>query len=73
MEYSHPCIKCGTVYTDRDPDAYYCPDCQAINKEIAEQINQKLKRSNRKEVVSPLQAYDAAPKVRGFIRASDLF
>lgn len=72
MEYTHPCIKCSASYTDNDPDAYYCPACIDEKKRIAQEIDKKIKSRPRKQYMSPLQAYDAAHKVRGFINANDL-
>lgn len=39
--FSHPCIKCGTVYEDSDPEAYYCESCALAKKKIAEDIDKK--------------------------------
>lgn len=67
---SHKCIKpsCSNVYEDEEPDAYYCPSCQELNKQIAQAITDKFKGTDPNEVTSPLKEYDAAPKFRGFIK-----
>lgn len=45
----HTCIKCAAIYTDDEPDAYYCPACQRQNKAIADSIDKKLaKKGSRK-------------------------
>lgn len=72
MEYTHSCIKCQTQYTDTDPDAYYCEPCNAERKAIAADIDKKLAMKPKKKIMSSIQAYNAAPKVRGFIRYQDL-
>jgi hypothetical protein len=72
MQYTHSCIKCSTSYTDTDPDAYYCATCNAERKAIAAQVDKRLNGKVHREVMSAIKAYDAAPKVRGFIRYQDL-
>lgn len=71
--YSHACIKCQAVYQENDPDRYYCFDCRAQNKKVAEEIDRKLAISKpKRQVKTMLQQYDQAPKVKGLIRAEDL-
>lgn len=42
--YSHRCLKkdCGKDYQDAEPDAYYCPDCVAVKKALAKDIDSKF-------------------------------
>lgn len=68
--YQHNCIKpaCGTLYSDTDPEAYYCHLCQKKAKEIAEKIDKQLKgKASKRKIVTPLQEYENAPKVHGFM------
>lgn len=71
---THTCIRpgCGNSYEDNDVEAYYCPPCNKSRKALAAEIDAKINAKPRKPVVSALQAYDAAHKVRGFISAKDL-
>jgi uncharacterized Zn ribbon protein len=69
---THPCIKCTTKYETTDPDAYLCPKCLDEKKAIAAEIDKKFASIPRKEVFTPLQAYDAAKKIRGFVSARDI-
>jgi|GEM_PF-4388661 len=66
--FTHSCIKCHTSYEDNDPDPYYCAPCTEVKKALAAEIDAKFANRPRKEVRSALQEYDAAPKVRGFMR-----
>lgn len=72
-EYTHVCIKpgCGAHYTDNDFDAYYCPTHLAERNAIAAELdaNRVIEPDTH---VSGLAAYDAAPKIRGFVSAADL-
>lgn len=74
MQYSHSCIKCQSKYDDDDPDAYLCTTCNEARKVIAAQVDKTIGMRPKKEVVTPLQAYDTAPNVRGFMvmKLSDL-
>ncbi len=74
MEYSHSCIKCKTKYQDNDPDAYLCATCKEERKAIAARVDATIGSRPRKNIVSPLQEYDNAPKVRGFmvLKSGDL-
>jgi len=76
MEYKHKCIKpgCETFYTDTDPEAYYCKNCNETKKEIAKQIDAKLANLPKKQVKSGMQQYNELSKkgVGGFPKASDL-
>ena len=63
----HTCIKCSKKYQDNDPDDYYCKSCNKIRKEVAKQIDAKMSGRPKKQVVSAIAAYDAAPKVGAFI------
>lgn len=69
---THTCIKpgCGATYQDNDPDPYYCDSCKAHNKEMAARVDSIVAARPRKPRMSLLQEYDAAQKVRGFVRAS---
>lgn len=67
--YNHACIKvaCSNTYKDEDPDAYYCSACKEMNKKIAQEVDAKLATMPKRKVVSALQEYDNAEKVRGFM------
>lgn len=65
--YKHSCIKCHTQYEDQDPDPYYCETCKAQRNAIAAEIDKKLLAKPRKDGMTPLQEYDQAAKVRGFM------
>ena len=71
----HTCIKpsCGKLYKDKDPDDYYCPECNEKRKVIAAELDTKF-RTTRMEVKSDLQAFDELQKQRGvkFINIKDL-
>ncbi len=68
MEYPHQCLKCGTQYTDNDPDPYYCEVCIAERKVLAAEIDAKVRsRGVSRPTVSSYQEYEAAEKVRGFM------
>jgi hypothetical protein len=41
--YSHPCIKCGTVYTSNDPEPYYDEPCNEQRKAIAAELDTKAR------------------------------
>jgi hypothetical protein len=66
----HKCIKptCANSYEDNDPDAYYCPSCIEVNKAIAKKIDQTIGSQPKEKIMTPLQAYEAAPKVHGFMK-----
>jgi hypothetical protein len=66
----HKCIKptCSNSYEDTDPDAYYCPSCIEEKKVIAKKIDETIGSRPKKQYMTPLQEYEAAPKVRGFMR-----
>lgn len=69
--YSLPCIKCHTTYDTTDPDPYYCEPCLAEHKRVAAEIDAKLASEGpREREITPLEAFDAAPKVRGFMKVS---
>lgn len=40
----HTCIKpsCGTVYESVDVEAYYCPPCDLLRKQLAASVDAKL-------------------------------
>ena len=65
---THSCIKCGSQYHDEEPEAYYCDKCLAEKRAIAAQVDAKMSRISRRETMTPLQEYDAATKVRGFMQ-----
>ena len=66
--YSHIC-SCGNPYQDTDPDGYFCPSCVEQRKAIAKEIDAKLAgKVSKRAAVTPLQEYDAAHKIRGFIK-----
>lgn len=68
-KFTHACIKCSSSYEDTDPEPYYCTPCNDQRKEIAKQVDAKIPKA-RKQPMSALQEYDAAPKVRGFMRTT---
>jgi len=65
--FKHPCIKCREQYDTDDPDPYYCASCNEGRKAIAAEIDAKLANRPRKETMSALEAYDQAPKIKGFM------
>lgn len=69
QQYSHIC-KCGKAYTDDDPEVYKCPSCVEEHKALARKIDEERAKQPKERQMSDLQAYDAAPKVHGFIRVS---
>lgn len=77
--FSHTC-SCGKIYTDDDPDLYFCPDCVAQRKIIAEQVDKKLAGRVSKEDKSFNALCEkfgrTVPSDRGglatFFKASDL-
>lgn len=40
-QFNHKC-SCGKIYTDNDPDVYFCPSCVEQRKKVAEEVNKKL-------------------------------
>ncbi len=70
MEFTHNCIKCSVQYKDSDTDAYYCGSCNEARKVIAREVDAKLKSISRSKPTSSLQEYNAAPKVRGFMKVT---
>jgi uncharacterized Zn ribbon protein len=71
-QFTHKCIKCNITYKDSDPDDYYCTSCNTERKKIASEIDKKLSGRVSRNVVSGLQEYDNAIKVRGFATAKSL-
>lgn len=71
--YKHQC-SCGNSYSDNDPDIYFCPSCVEQRKAIAKQVDAKMagRISERAEKKSDIQLYNSLPKIRGFVKASDL-
>lgn len=68
---THTCIRpgCGTKYQSNEPEAYYCEPCNEARKAVAQEIDSKMLGKPREPIMTPLQAYDAAPKIRGFMKA----
>lgn len=68
------CVKCQVEYTDKEPDDYYCPECNKSRLEAVKQVNAKIKSLPHKKVVSELQQFDAIRKARGvnFVNINDL-
>jgi len=62
-------LKCKAQYQDTDVDAYYCETCNIERKRIALEIDKKIGLNPKKPVVSAMQAYENAPKIRGFANA----
>ncbi len=67
--HTHSCIKCKAQYQDKDPDPYYCPKCNEKRIEIAKKIDAKPPKP-KKDRTNLLAAYEAAPKVRGFMHVT---
>ena len=69
---THVCIKpqCGATYEDSDPDPYYCPSCVIEKKALAAKIDASLASRPKRPVLSDLQRYDQAQKIRGFVNAN---
>lgn len=67
--FTHTCIKpgCSTQYQDEDPEPYYCPACKAEKAEIAKTIDAQFASRPKEKVVTPLQEYEQAQKIRGFM------
>lgn len=69
---THSCIKpsCGSQYESEDVDAYYCPPCNEMRKEIAKKIDAKLVGKERRPIVSAIQEYTNLQKLHGsrFVR-----
>lgn len=65
----HQCIRqsCKNSYEDDETDAYYCLSCRERNKQLAAQIDAKIKSSPRGE--NMLEKYDSLPKKNGFAEA----
>jgi len=53
-QYTHTC-SCGKVYTDNDPDLYFCPACVAQRKLVAEQVNRNIGSRPKKDRKTDLQ------------------
>lgn len=54
----HQCIKCQTIYSDTEIDAYYCPDCLVEKKKIAKEIDKKLAGNVTQHTKSDFQLYE---------------
>jgi hypothetical protein len=77
--FTHTC-SCGEVYTDNDPDVYFCPACINKRKKIADEVNRKMvnrissREENGFEAISKLGR--TMPSQGGglatFFKASDL-
>ena len=69
MSYQHKCIKpsCAKEYTDeKDPDPYYCPDCQAEKTALAKRIDRQMaSKPPRTMIKSDLQLYEEVQKATG--------
>lgn len=72
--YTHTC-SCGEIYTDDDPDIYFCPSCVAQRKALAAEIDKKIASKPKKKVLSNYQILQEKGQTNGqatFVRASDL-
>ena len=68
--FTVPCIKCKTPYESEDSDPYYCPKCNEERKQIAAEIDKKVRPAEK--VKSSLEIYESLPKVAGrFVHAKD--
>lgn len=59
-KYTHKCIKssCDAVYTDTDPDAYYCQACLGEKQAVAKQIDKQFAGRSREPVKTELDEYE---------------
>lgn len=72
---NHSCIKCQAEYKDSEVDDYYCPACVEQKKEIAKEVDRKIKaRGIIRETKSNIQVYDEICKARKsrFVSITDL-
>ena len=60
----HKCSKpsCGREYSDKEPDAYYCPLCVKEKDVIAKQIDARFSTRPKEPVVSDLQEFEQSAK-----------
>lgn len=75
MSIPHKCIKCGTDYSDKEVDDYYCESCNEARKAIAREVDAKIAlRGPRRQAKSDLQIYDEIRTARGapFVSIKDL-
>jgi uncharacterized Zn ribbon protein len=73
-KFTHNCIKCSLQYTDNDPEAYYCNDCNEQRKAIAKEIDKKIALKPKRDNKSELQTYDEIRRTTGanFVNIKDL-
>lgn len=63
--------QCGAPY--QSDDEYFCESCVATRKRVAAEVDAKAKaRESSRVSMSSIARYDSLPKVRGFVRASDI-
>lgn len=77
MEKLHKvsCVKCKKEYQSKEPDDFYCEDCNKIRLQVAKEIDAKFANRPKRKVVSDLQQFDALAKdkgTKGFVNAKDL-
>lgn len=78
-KFNHKC-SCGVVYSDDDPDVYFCPSCIEQRKKIASIVDAKLVGKVSKRQANGFEAICemglTKPSANGglatFLRASDL-
>lgn len=68
--YSHKC-PCGAIYTDNDPDIYFCPSCLEQRKAMYAEIDKRLPPDRSKIVESDWQRYQRIIKEKGFVMLND--
>lgn len=71
--FTHKC-SCGKEYKDEDPEVYFCSECIAERKKIAEEVDKKMANRPKRQEKSDLQAYDELilRNRTPFVRAVDL-
>jgi DNA-directed RNA polymerase subunit RPC12/RpoP len=63
------CTKCGQQYNEIEPEPYLCPPCLLERRQVAQQVDAQFVGRVSVQSRTPLQEYDEAPKVHGFMRA----
>lgn len=69
------CIKCGTLYDEKEAEAYLCVSCNEERLRIAKEVDAKLATRPKKETMSDYKILQARGQSRGqatFVKAGDL-
>lgn len=74
------CIKCNTLYDEKDTEAYLCASCNEERLRIAKEVDAKIASMPKKETKSDLKIAESLGKTIAsgsggqatFVRASDL-